>query len=102
MKNDNIVKALESCKAVLIDELRKYVEAQQEKEVKCWIKLPVYTDDTYGLDGYWVQNTVTRIFIDKETDILMADFEDYDEEFQDPVDECFDVGEIASIIDHLD
>lgn len=101
MKNDNVINALEECKKVLIEELKKYVESQPGKTVKCYIHLPIYTDDTYNLDGYWSQNTVTRLFIDQETDNLVAEYEDYDEQFLDTVSECFVVGEIAKIIDSL-
>ena len=101
MKNDNVINALETCKTVLVNELKKYVESVPDKKVECWVPLPIYADDTYGLDGYWSQNTITKLFIDKETGILMAEFEDYDEQYCEPVDECFIVGEIAKIIDSL-
>ena len=101
MKNNNTIDALEACKAVLVEELRKYVESKPEKTVKCWARLPIYVDDTYGLDGYWNQNVVTGLNIDEETGVLMATFEDYDEEFWEPLDECFNVGEIAKILDSL-
>ena len=101
MKNNNVINALEACKEVLVSELMKYIESMPDKKTECWIPLPIYIDDTYGLDGYWSQNTVTEIFIDKETGILMAEFEDYEEQYQEPINECFVVGEIASIIDHL-
>lgn len=101
MKNDRIIDALEACRQILIDELEKYVESQPGKEVKCNIYLPIYADDTYNLDGYWSQNTVTRLFIDNKTGLLMAEYEDYDEQFCDSLDECFITGEIAKIVDSL-
>lgn len=101
MKNDRIIDALEACRQILIDELEKYVESLPGKEVKCNIYLPIYADDTYNLDGYWSQNTVTRLFIDNETGLLMAEYEDYDEQFCDSLDECFITGEIAKIVDSL-
>ncbi len=102
MKNQKIIDALEQCKKVLVSELRSYVESFPGKEVNCWCPLPIHTDKTYNLDGYWVQNTVTRGFVDEDTGVLMAEFEDYSEQFQDSIEDCFDVMEIAEIIDTID
>lgn len=101
MVNDTVTTALETCKRVLIEEARKYLETAPHHEVKCWIHLPIYTDDTYGLDGYWAQNTVTSLYINKETNDVMVKYNDYDEEYIDVLDECFSLGEIAKIIDEL-
>lgn len=101
MKNDIVIDALENCKRILVEELRKYVSSQSGKSIKCCVYLPIYADDTYNLDGYWSQNTVTRLFIDNETGLLMAEYEDYDEQFCDSLDECFITGEIAKIVDSL-
>ena len=101
MKNNIIIDAIQACEAVLISEIRKFVESQPGKEVKRCIYLPIYTNDTYNLDGYWVQNTVTRLYIDGDTDAVMVEYEDYDEQFCDPLDECFNIGEIIKIADSL-
>lgn len=100
MKNDNAINALEACKKVLIEELRKYLDTKQNKKIDCRVYLPIYTDDTYGLDGYWTQYTVTELYLDGDNRVY-AVFEDYDEQYEDPVDECFNVGEIAKMIDYL-
>lgn len=101
MVNNNAIAALEACKKVLIDELKKYLESKPGKRVKCNVILPIYANDTYGLDGYWDQYTVTELYLDDEGRVY-AIFEDYDEQFEDPLDECFIVGEIAKIVDRLD
>jgi len=102
MKNNTIITALEFCKAVLIEELRAYVAGKPGQEVNCCVYLPIYTDDTYNLDGYWSQEIVKKLFIDPDTKLLMVGIEEDDELAYEPIGECFNVGEIASIIDHLD
>lgn len=100
MINQIAIDALESCKKVLVEEIRKYLAALPAKEVKCWVHLPVYTDDTYGLDGYWTQNTVTSLRLDRRNNVIVQ-YEDYDEQYKDGIEDCFTVGEIAKIIDCL-
>lgn len=101
MTNTRIIDALEECKKILIDEIRRFLEKKKNKKFKCFIHLPIYTDDTYGLDGYWSENTVKAVYIDKETNEVMVHFTDDREDFDDSLNDCFNVGEIAAILDGL-
>ena len=102
MINNNTIAALNACEKVLLDELKKYLERLSGRQMECWIHMPIYVDDTYGLEGYWSQTILKKLYLG-EDDCVYAKYgvEDDEDEFDDALEDCFNVGDIAHIIDCL-
>jgi len=97
MLNTVVIEALESCKEILVHEL--YEELKRTPGNRTEINVPIMGEQDYYCGDYST-NTITAVSIDKEHDVVMVDYESFEEEFRDPID-LFNVGEMADIIDAL-
>ena len=91
------IDALEACKDVLIDVLYKELKSTPGNRTEIFV--PIMGKQDYYCGNYST-NTITAVSIDKEHDVVMVDYESFDEQFRDPI-ELFNIGEIADIIDAL-
>lgn len=99
MLSQTVIDALESCKAVLIDEL--YKELKEAPGWKREINIPIMGEQDY-YSGNYSTETITAVYLGKneERDVVMVDYENFDEQFRDPV-ELFTVDNISDILSAL-
>ena len=99
MFNQTVIDALESCKEILINEL--YKELKETPGHRVEINVLIVGEQDYYSDNY-TTNTITAVYLGEkdEHDVVMVDYESFEEEFRDPI-ELFKIGEIADVIDAL-
>lgn len=101
MTNTRIIDALEGCKKVLIDEISKYLERDNDKKVKCDITIPTYSYDTYSLEGYWKPLVVKSLYLSEEDNKVMIVYADGNDDFDVRLGDFFTTSEIINILDGL-
>lgn len=98
MKSNIAIDALEMCKAILIDIVKKQLKNAPNNEVKMHVTLPTAVSDAYVDDEVLSFDTITSVSL--EFDNVMVSYEDYYKQHKDGI-ESFTIDEISKIIDAL-
>ena len=99
MRNDTIIDALETCKAILVQELKKELLNKPDHEAEVDVKIVGWVDDYEGNWGHELE-TITKVWYSDEKDMIFVIYDGYDHQYEDEID-LFNIGEIASIIDDM-